>query len=109
LPAVIGLLTLMDLWVQLVKMKMGVGLPLPWPDRFKLPFPPFEVRLALIAAVIGGARVLYGSLESLLDGRLGADLALAIATIAAILYKDENGETQPLLAAEIVFIGLLGE
>src|SRR5204862_4255431 len=60
-------------------------------------------RIALIAAVLGGARVLYGSLESLFEGRIGADLALAIACIAAILFN------KPLVAAEVVFIGMLGE
>src|SRR5262245_23613256 len=58
---------------------------------------------ALIAAVIGGARVLYTSLQSLFDGKIGADLALAIACIAAILINE------PLVAAEVVFIGLVGE
>jgi len=73
---------------------------------FSLPFFPNEirgVRIALIAAILGGARVLYGSLDSLLQGKLGADLALAIACIAAILIKE------PLVAAEVVFIGLVGE
>ena len=60
-------------------------------------------RIALLAAILGGARVLYGSVESLLEGRLGADLAIAIACIAAILIGE------PLVAAEIVFIGMLGE
>jgi len=60
-------------------------------------------RFALIAAVLGGARVLYTSLQSLLDGRIGADLALAIACIAAIFINE------PLVAAEVVFIGLIGE
>ena len=60
-------------------------------------------RIALIAAILGGARVLYGSLDSLLQGKLGADLALAIACVAAILIKE------PLVAAEVVFIGLVGE
>jgi Cu+-exporting ATPase len=60
-------------------------------------------RFALIAAVLGGARVLYTSLQSLVDGKLGADLALAIAAIAAILINE------PLVAAEVVFIGLIGE
>ncbi|MCS7014659.1 MAG: cation-translocating P-type ATPase family protein [Gemmatales bacterium] len=58
---------------------------------------------ALVAAVVGGARILYGALESLLAGRFGADLALAIAVLAAILIN------QPLVAAEVVFIGLVGE
>lgn len=58
---------------------------------------------ALGAAVLGGARALYGSLERLGEGRVGADLAVAIACIAAILIKE------PLVAAEIVFVGLVGE
>ncbi len=60
-------------------------------------------RFALIAAVLGGARILYGALQSVLEGRIGADLALAIACIAAILIGE------PLVAAEIVFIGMFGE
>ncbi|VTS03525.1 cation-translocating P-type ATPase family protein [Tuwongella immobilis] len=60
-------------------------------------------RFALWAAILGGARVLYGSIDSLLDGRFGADLALAIACIAAILVGE------PLVAAEVVLIGLIGE
>jgi P-type Cu+ transporter len=63
----------------------------------------FGYRYALLAAVIGGARILYNSLESLFDGRIGADLALAIACLAAIVLKEE------LVAAEVVFIGLVGE
>jgi P-type Cu+ transporter len=63
----------------------------------------FGFRLAIVAAVLGGARILYTSIESLLEGRLGADLALAIACIAAIYLKEY------LVAAEIVFIGMLGE
>jgi Cu+-exporting ATPase len=63
----------------------------------------FGFRLAIIAAVLGGARILYTSLESLFEGRLGADLALAIACIAAIYLREH------LVAAEIVFIGLFGE
>src|SRR3984957_1682952 len=63
----------------------------------------FGFRLAIIAAVVGGGRILYTSIESLLEGRLGADLALAIACIASIYLKEY------LVAAEIVFIGLAGE
>ena len=63
----------------------------------------FGFRLAIVAAVLGGARILYTSIESLLEGRLGADLALAIAVIASIYLKEY------LVAAEIVFIGLAGE
>lgn len=57
----------------------------------------------LLQRFLAGARVLYGSLDSLLQGKMGADLALAIACIAAILIRE------PLVAAEVVFIGLVGE
>ena len=60
-------------------------------------------RFALIAAVFGGARVLFTSLERLTEGKVGSDLAIAIACIAAILIGE------PLVAAEVVFIGLVGE
>src|SRR5262249_27758313 len=60
-------------------------------------------RLALAAALLGGARALYGSLDALLQGKVGADLALAVAAVAAILLQE------PLVAAEIVFVGMLGE
>ena len=53
--------------------------------------------------MLGGARILYTSLQGLLDGKIGADVALAIACIAAIAIKE------PIVAAEVVFIGMLGE
>lgn len=76
---------------------LGITALQSWPREF------FNQRFALIAAVLGGARILYGSLQSLLEGRIGADLALAIACIAAILINE------PLVAAEVVFIGMVGE
>src|SRR2546421_3960146 len=100
LTALLGALLAADLWPALVDWLWpgGTGAWLPtWPREV------FGYRFALIAAVLGGARVLYSSLESLFEGRLGADLALAIACIAAILIGE------PLVAAEIVFIGMLGE
>ncbi|MBL8823427.1 MAG: heavy metal translocating P-type ATPase [Planctomycetia bacterium] len=63
----------------------------------------YTVRWAMLAAILGGTRVLYTSLESLLAGRLGADLALALAVLAALLLN------QPLVAAEVILIGLIGE
>jgi Cu+-exporting ATPase len=63
----------------------------------------YGYRYALIAAVIGGGRVLFHSLEKLLEGRFVADLAIAIACIAAIMLGE------PLVAAEVILIGLLGE
>ena len=73
------------------------GVAPPWPSTM------FGIRFAWFAAVLGGARVVYGSLQSLAEGRYGADLALAIACVAAIWM------VEPLVAAEVVFIGLFGE
>ena len=98
LTGLLGLLIGADLWPQVATWLAAKGLALPtWSPEV------LGYRIALIAAVIGGARVLYGSLEGLLEGRIGADLALAIATIAAILINE------PLVAAEVVFIGMVGE
>ncbi len=96
MTALLGLLIALDLWPQLIR----------WAGWTALPTWPTEVagwRIAMIAAVLGGARILYTSLEGLFEGRVGADLAIAIACIAAILLNE------PLVAAEVVFIGLLGE
>lgn len=88
-----------DVWPPLGVWFRGLGLDLPtWASREFLGF-----RFALLAAVLGGARVLYGSLEQLAVGKIGADLAIAIACIAAILLGE------PLVAAEVVVIGLVGE
>src|SRR5262249_7155739 len=64
---------------------------------------PVGVRLALLAAVVGGGRVVYLALAALLEGRVGADVALAVATIAAGLLGEY------FVAAEVVFIALVGE
>jgi Cu+-exporting ATPase len=64
---------------------------------------PFGVSLSLLAAIIGGGRVIYLALAALLEGRIGADIALAVACIAAGLM----GEF--FVAAEVVFIALVGE
>jgi Cu+-exporting ATPase len=60
-------------------------------------------RLALLAAVLGGMRILYHALDGLLSGRFGADLALMIACLAAIAV----GEHQT--AGLVVLISLVGE
>jgi Cu+-exporting ATPase len=60
-------------------------------------------RLALLAAVLGGARILYHTLEGFFLGRIGADLALTIACLAAILLGEHT------VAALVVFIALVGE
>ncbi|MGO9464826.1 MAG: cation-translocating P-type ATPase family protein [Isosphaeraceae bacterium] len=64
---------------------------------------PLGVPLALLAAVIGGGRVVYLALVALLEGSIGADIALAVACIAAALLGEY------FVAAEVVFIALVGE
>ena len=64
---------------------------------------PLGVNLSLIAAVIGGARIVNGALLGLLEGDVGADLALAIAMVAAIVLGEY------LVAAEVVLIAMVGE
>ncbi len=64
---------------------------------------PFGVNLALMAAVIGGARIVYGALVALLEGQAGADLALAVAMVAAIVLGEY------WVAAEVVLIAMVGE
>ncbi|HID22830.1 MAG TPA: cation-translocating P-type ATPase, partial [Planctomycetaceae bacterium] len=92
LTAVVGLFLLADV-------VLGLLADPAWaPYRTVLGF-----RLALIAAVLGGARILYQTLEGLLEGRIGADLALAIACVAAILLGEYT------TAALVVFIALCGE
>ena len=87
--AVVGLLLGLDLVLE------SVGL-----EAYRKPF---GVSLALIAAIIGGGRVIYLALAALLEGRVGADIALAVACVAAGLM----GEF--FVAAEVVFIALVGE
>jgi cation transport ATPase len=85
---VVGLLLLADLVLA--------ALGSPWRA-------PFGVPLALLAAVIGGGRVIYLALAALFEGSVGADIALAIACVAAACL----GEF--FVATEVVFIALVGE
>lgn len=64
---------------------------------------PWGVSLSLVAAVLGGSRIVYQAFEGLIRGRIGADVALAQACLAALVIG------QPFVAAEVVFIALLGE
>ena len=64
---------------------------------------PGGVSLALLAALIGGARIVYGAIEALIQGSIGADVALAQACLAALIIGE------PFVAAEVVFIALVGE
>jgi Cu+-exporting ATPase len=98
LTALLGVLIGADLWPVVARWVAGWGPRLPtWSNEV------FGYRIALLAAILGGARALFGAFESLLAGRVGADLALAIACVAAMLVRE------PLVAAEIVFIGMVGE
>src|SRR5579872_4235980 len=97
LTALLALLVGRDLATPVLK-----GLDL-LPDGKPLSRELFGFRFALVAAVLGGARVLFHSLEALLEGRFVADLAIAVAVIAAILLGE------PLVAAEVILIGLAGE
>ena len=63
----------------------------------------FRVTFGMVAALLGGARVVYLSLHGLTEGKIGADLAIAIAFLAAITIQEW------LVAAEVVFIGMFGE
>ncbi len=63
----------------------------------------FGYRYALLAAIIGGARILFHSLEAMFEGRFVAEIAIAVAAIGAILLRE------PLVAAEVIFIAQLGE
>src|SRR5215472_16903044 len=98
LTGLLALLLAADLWPIAARWIASWGPQLPtWPNEIG------GYRIALLAAILGGARALYGSIDALLAGRVGADLALAIACVAAILVRE------PLVAAEIVFVGLVGE
>jgi Cu+-exporting ATPase len=71
-----------------------------WGEEYRRPF---GVPLALLAAAVGGGRIVYLALLALLEGRIGADIALAIACAAAALLGEY------FVAAEVVFIALFGE
>ncbi len=59
--------------------------------------------LALWGALLGGSRILYHTLDGVFSGRVGADLALTIACLGAIIL----GEHQT--AGLVVLIALFGE
>jgi P-type Cu+ transporter len=96
MTALLGALMALDLLPALAAWLGSPG-PAPWPREV------MGYRWAFIAAVLGGVRVVYGSLAALFEGRVGADLAIAIAAVSAIVINE------PLVAAEVVFIGMAGE
>jgi Cu+-exporting ATPase len=98
LTALVGVIIGADMWPIVAKWLATWGLSLPsWPNEL------YGYRIALLAAILGGVPIVYRSLNSLFEGRIGAELAVAVACVAAI-YVGEH-----LVAAEIVFIGMLGE
>jgi Cu+-exporting ATPase len=98
ITAIVGSLLVLDLWPYLAEQLTLWGLTVySWPRTIG------GVRYAWLAALLGGGRILYLSLENLLRGRLGADLAIAVAVLAALAL----GEV--LVAAEVAAIGLVGE
>lgn len=64
---------------------------------------PWGVNLSLLAALAGGSRIIYAALAALWEGRVGADLALAIAMLAALALKEY------WVGAEVVLIAMIGE
>lgn len=64
---------------------------------------PWGVNLSLLAALAGGSRIIYASLAAMWEGRVGADLALAIAMLAALALKEY------WVGAEVVLIAMVGE
>ncbi len=110
LTAVVGVLLLADVLLGIVwslpPSEPGTTFvlsPADWWSQLLVKQTLFGFRLALLAAVLGGARILYQTLDGLLSGRIGADLALTIACLAAIVLGEQT------TAALVVFIALCGE
>ncbi|MCS7266104.1 MAG: cation-translocating P-type ATPase, partial [Armatimonadetes bacterium] len=81
---------------------VGVGILLNVLGVFKT-LPGTNLDTAVLLTVIGGWRIFYESLsELILHRRIGADLAVSIAAIAALLIGEY------LAAAEVIFIMLIG-
>jgi P-type Cu+ transporter len=99
LTGILGLLIGLDLLPTIfiwLNGQFDLGLPT-WNNQ------PQGIRYALIAAVLGGARVIQGCIDKFVEGKFSAELAIAIACAAAIIIGE------PLVAAEVVFISLIGE
>ena len=106
LTAVVGALLLADVALGIVSGVPGTSPTIApnsdWQSKLLATQTLFGFRLALLAAVLGGARILYQTLDGLLSGRVGADLALTIACLAAIVLGEHT------TAALVVFIALCG-
>jgi Cu+-exporting ATPase len=92
--ALIGLLIGIDVWPAFADL---VGIGFTWPREI------YGWRIALIPALLGAVRISFNFIDKLLEGRIGVDLALGIACVAAIFFR------KPLVAAEIAFVGMVGE
>src|SRR5262245_58440907 len=77
LTALIGLLISLDLWPLLAG---WIDPAQSWLPTWRNEFDGYRV-YALCAAVLGTFRAAYGSLARLPEGRVGADLAIAIAAL----------------------------
>jgi Cu+-exporting ATPase len=100
LTLVVGGLLLADLLPLLLAWLPGVGIDIgvsPWPRTIG------GIRWALIAAIIGTARHLLAAFDRVGEGKINSDLAVALAGLAAIALNE------PLVAAEVVVIALVGE
>lgn len=81
---------------------IGIGILLNATGAFKF-LPGTNLDTAVLLTVIGGWRIFYESFsELLLHRRIGADLAVSLAAIAALLLGEY------LAAAEVIFIMLIG-
>ncbi len=63
----------------------------------------FGYDIAAILCVVGGWKIFYEAISNLLRGRISADLAVAIAAVAALAVGEY------LAAAEVILIMLIGE
>jgi HflK protein len=79
---------------------VGLLLLLNWLNIFRTIF---GVNTAILITLLAGYKTFYGSIQSLLEKRISADIALCIAVIAALLVGEY------LAAAEAMFIVLVGE
>jgi Cu+-exporting ATPase len=59
--------------------------------------------VAMVLALVGGFPIYYGAVRWLLRGKITADLAVTLAAIAALAIQEY------LVAAEVIFIMLIGE
>ncbi len=90
----------LDIWPYVTAWLTGESFPAT-PPRIALGA--WSVRYAILAGLFGLFRLTYSTLTNLMAGRLGADLAMLVAVIAAFAIQE------PLVAAEVLLIGLIGE